>query len=67
MRRASALTWSFYYLGKLPDVERRLVAEIELTLADRDTLTFDDLDRMTYLNAFVKEASWASAAKNGGP
>jgi cytochrome P450 len=49
------LTWSLYYLGKLPEVERTLAAEIAATLGDRDAPTYDDLDRMPYLNAFVKE------------
>ena len=39
----------------MPEIERKLAAEIEATLDGRDAPTFDDLDRMTYLNAFVKE------------
>lgn len=52
---AHALTWMWYLLCKHPEVEARVVAELDEVLAGRDP-TVADLDRLPYLEQVVKES-----------
>lgn len=52
---ATALTFAWYLLGKHPDVERRIVAELDDVL-DGEQQTMADLPDLTYTEKIVTEA-----------
>ncbi len=52
---AIALSWTFYLLGKHPAIEEKLHAELETVLEGRPP-TFEDLSRLPYTDAAVKES-----------
>ncbi len=52
---ANALTWLWYLLTQHPEVETKLLAEIEEILGDRD-ITFEDLPRLKYTKQVIQEA-----------
>jgi len=52
---ANALTWAFYLLDKHPEVEAKLLAEIQRTVGNRQP-TFDDLKALTYTKQVIQEA-----------
>jgi len=52
---ANALTWTWYELGKNPDVLARLTAELDEVLGDRAP-TADDLPRLPWNLAVIEEA-----------
>ncbi|MGH3861577.1 cytochrome P450 [Actinokineospora sp.] len=51
---ALALSWIFHEIGRHPEVERRLHAEVDEVLAGRP-VTVDDLPRLTYTMCVVNE------------
>ncbi len=52
---ANALTWTWYLLSRHPEVERQLQDELRAVLGG-EMPTFDDLPRLVYTKAVVKEA-----------
>jgi cytochrome P450 len=52
---ATALTWTWYLLARHPEIEKKLHAELDAVIGDRD-VTFDDLSRLTYTSTVFKEA-----------
>jgi cytochrome P450 len=52
---ASALTWTWYELGRHPAVRAKLSAEIDAALGDR-AVTVADLPRLPYTLAVIEEA-----------
>lgn len=52
---ANALTWTFYHLGKRPDVARRLEREVRDVLGGRAP-TLEDLPKLDYTRRVVEEA-----------
>ena len=52
---AVTLSWTFYCLAANPEVEQKLIEEIDSVLHDR-LPTYDDIDtRLPYLHAVIKE------------
>ncbi|HVS34679.1 MAG TPA: cytochrome P450 [Gemmataceae bacterium] len=51
---SASLAWLWYALSQNPEVERRVVAEVEAALGGR-TPTFEDLPKLKYLETTVKE------------
>ncbi len=51
---AETQTWLFALLSRHPEVEARIMAEIENVLGDRDP-TLDDLDSMPYVDQVIQE------------
>ncbi len=49
---ASALAWALYWIAQLPDVRRKLRAELERLSPDADPMT---IARLPYLNAICQE------------
>ncbi len=52
---ANALAWTFYLLGRYPEVEQKLAAEIASVL-DGQLPTLADLPKMPYLEMVIKES-----------
>eukprot|EP00732_Lithocolla_globosa_P002610 Lithocolla_globosa_v1_NODE_1765_length_2354_cov_5.337103.p1 type:complete len:502 gc:universal NODE_1765_length_2354_cov_5.337103:1588-83(-) len=57
---ANALSWAFYHISQDETVEKKLLEEIREHVCssseqEEGSLSFEQLERMTYLNAFVKE------------
>jgi cytochrome P450 len=52
---ALALSWTWYLLSQHPEVEAKLLEELQDVLGDR-TPTIDDLPRLTYAEMVVKES-----------
>ena len=52
---ASALMWTWYLLSQHPEVEARLLQELERALGGR-AAELDDLPRLTYTEMVIKEA-----------
>jgi cytochrome P450 len=51
---AAGIVWTWYALARHPEVEAKVVEEVETTLGNRPA-TFADLPRLTYLDRVVKE------------
>jgi len=52
---ANALTWTFYLLSQNPEVEQKLVAEVDSVLGG-DAPTLEDLGKLEYTEMVLKEA-----------
>ncbi len=52
---ALALSWMFYLLAQIPDADAKLADELRRVLGD-GPLTADDLPKLSYTDAVVKEA-----------
>lgn len=50
----SSMAWIFHELGRNPEIERKLHAEIDAELADRP-ITHDDVQRLPYTRAVISE------------
>lgn len=53
---ASTLSWLFHELAQRPDVEEKLLAELDEVLGDRPA-TFEDVPKLTYADQVLKEIS----------
>ena len=51
----NALTWLWYLVGKHPEVEAKLQAEVDAVVGD-STLTLEDADKLVYTTAVIKES-----------
>ncbi len=66
---SNLLTWTFHILSEHPDIEERMIAEIDSTLQGR-TPSMDDLHNLPYLRMLIDEVlryfppAWAIAARN---
>ncbi len=52
---ASTLSWAFYEIARHPEVEKRLLAELDSVVGDRP-VTFEDVARLTYTRQVLDEA-----------
>ncbi|KAL1746453.1 cytochrome P450 [Schizophyllum fasciatum] len=52
---SSALSRTFYLLAQRPDVQDRIREEIRAMKQDTDVLTYDDYERLPYLDAMIRE------------
>jgi len=52
---ASTLSWSFYLLSRYPEARKKFLAEMQTVLSGRNPI-FEDLPRMPYADAVVKES-----------
>lgn len=50
------LTWFFYQLSTLPDIESKIMAEINEHIHSDDDITYDNLKKMTYLQQVIMES-----------
>ncbi|EFC38517.1 predicted protein [Naegleria gruberi] len=51
---SSLSQWASYVLAKRPDIQQKLYDNIQNVLGDREP-TFDDYEKLTYVNAFIME------------
>ena len=51
---AAALTWTWYVLGRNPEIASRLYDEVD-TVLGKETVSFEKLKEMPYLDAVIKE------------
>ncbi len=52
---ASALSWALYLLSKNSDVEKKLLNEIDSSNLEGSDLTYEMLNKFTYLDCIIKE------------
>ncbi|MFE2061324.1 cytochrome P450 [Streptomyces sp. NPDC059467] len=52
---ASVLSWVLYELARNPEIESRVLAELDAVLGDRP-VAFEDVTRLPYLDRVIKEA-----------
>ncbi|XP_076022056.1 sterol 26-hydroxylase, mitochondrial [Genypterus blacodes] len=52
---SNTLSWALYHLAREPRVQDRLYREVNAVCPDREEPTTDDLRRMPYLKAVIKE------------
>lgn len=52
---ANALTWTFYLLAQHPDIQNKLLDEIDTVLGKRHA-TLDDLKQLSYTEKVIKES-----------
>uniref|UniRef100_A0A7N9AW69 Cytochrome P450 27C1-like n=1 Tax=Mastacembelus armatus TaxID=205130 RepID=A0A7N9AW69_9TELE len=52
---SNTLSWTLYHLARDPEVQERLYREVSSVCPDRREPTTDDLSRMPYLKAVIKE------------
>jgi len=50
-----ALSWLFYVLAKYPEVEEKLIKEIQTIIPNGQEVNADIVDKMPYLNNVIKE------------
>ena len=48
-------TWAFYCLAKYPNVQKLLIDEITKTHESEESMTVDTVDKMEYMDCFLKE------------
>eukprot|EP00127_Corallochytrium_limacisporum_P001753 Clim_evm7s78 gene=Clim_evmTU7s78 len=53
---AAGIGWTFYELGRHPEIQQKLQQELDAVLGDKDVPDFDDIKKLEYLNMVVKEA-----------
>ena len=53
---ASGITWAMYYIGCLPDIQRRLHQEVDSAMGDAAHPTMDNIKAMPLLDAVLKES-----------
>ena len=53
---ANALAWTWYLLGRNPEVRRRLVAEVNDLLPEGQTPTAEDVEKLTFTQAVLNES-----------
>ncbi|CAC5386836.1 CYP4B1 [Mytilus coruscus] len=53
---ASAISWSIYCLGRYPEEQEKVYTEISELLVDELEVTWENLQEMPHLTAFVKES-----------
>ena len=58
------LTWGSYRLAKHPAVLARLNAEIAAIVGNEEGISQDDIKRMPYLAAVLKESKWSTPLPN---
>lgn len=69
---ALALSWSFYLLGRAPDIGRKLLSEIREVVGDRD-VTIEDMPRLKFTESVILESmrlyppAWIIARENVEP
>jgi len=51
-----AILWTFYCISKYPEVENKIIKEINEVLGDRDVIETDDLSKLKYLKKVVNES-----------
>ncbi|MGH8272192.1 MAG: cytochrome P450 [Gammaproteobacteria bacterium] len=70
---ALAITWSLYCLGRNPEAERKLHAELDAALAPGEAPGYDGLNRLEWTRQVVQEAmrlyppSWGISRENRKP
>eukprot|EP00127_Corallochytrium_limacisporum_P002106 Clim_evm3s107 gene=Clim_evmTU3s107 len=52
---AASIGWCFYELGRNPDIQQRLQAELDEVLGDKEQPDIEDLKDLVYLNCVVRE------------
>ncbi|KAK3083737.1 hypothetical protein FSP39_002342 [Pinctada imbricata] len=53
---ASAISWSFYYLGKYHDEQQKIYEEVQNTIDRTDFFTWENVSECRQLSLFVKES-----------
>jgi len=53
---AIAIPGVLYYLAKHPDLQEKVRKEINQQVVETDSLTLEELDQLTYTDAFIKES-----------
>ncbi len=53
---ANALTWTWYLLSEHPEIERRLHAEVDEVLKERERPAFDDVQRLRFTEMVLAES-----------
>jgi len=51
---AMLLTWTFYYLALHPEVEKKVIEELETVIGDEE-ITFDNIKRLNYMKWVLQE------------
>jgi cytochrome P450 len=53
---ANALTWTFYLLSKNPDIEKKLLDELETVIDSNRTPTVDDIPKLKFTEKVLRES-----------
>jgi cytochrome P450 len=53
---ANALTWTFYLLAQNPDIEKKLLDELESVIDVSRTLTVDDISKLKFTDNVFRES-----------
>jgi cytochrome P450 len=52
---SAGLAWALFCIATNPEVEAKVIAEVDAVLGDRDHVEFDDLAHFKYLDRVIKE------------
>ena len=53
---ALLLSWFFYQLSDKPEIEAKIIAEMDEVLSEEGEITFESMKRMTYLHNVIQES-----------
>ncbi|CAG2106046.1 unnamed protein product [Medioppia subpectinata] len=53
---AICLSWTYHFIGLYPEIQRKLHQELDSILTTNCMVTIDDIKRMPYLEAVIKES-----------
>jgi cytochrome P450 len=53
---ANALTWTFYLLSQNPDIEKKLLEELETVIDNKRTPTVDDIPKLKFTDNVFRES-----------
>ncbi len=52
----NAIAFALYYLGQHPDIQQRAREEIKFVLAEKESLSYEDLKRLSFTESVINEA-----------
>ncbi|RIB25402.1 cytochrome P450 [Gigaspora rosea] len=61
---ANSICYIVYYLCKYPNVKQKMISEIDSIFSNKSYLTSDDLSKLKYCEAIIKETSRVMTAGN---
>jgi cytochrome P450 len=53
---AHTMSWIFHLVSQHPEVEAKIIEEVDFVFDGKERLSYQDIGKLTYLTAVIKEA-----------